>query len=324
MQAEEHPSEFSRRHVVGDIAHAVLEVPHNMHGRDFVVGDLHGAFDFLREALSRVRFDATRDRLFFVGDLVNRGQQSAEAGYWLEMPNVFSSRGNHDQSFIDLRALKRGELLNPPKEIQRKHSPNDREYGALRDMIERWAQGTPEHTLARIESAMRKLPLAIEIAGRHPDDPPCVIIHSDIPGGLLWADFKQELNQLTTFATYFALFDRGRQSSALSKMAEPLEPIAPDPVEDVDRVFCGHTTYIGYAEDARLENIINLDTGAVFAQAARNGLQFSLSKFPVCLPKAPEFHIGPILPALTLYNIWEDRCAVRLDENAFPATHSSL
>ena len=48
-------------------------------GRDLVVGDVHGCFRTLDGALCELRFDTDSDRLFGVGDLVDRGPHSAEA-----------------------------------------------------------------------------------------------------------------------------------------------------------------------------------------------------------------------------------------------------
>lgn len=42
----------------------------NTAGRDFVIGDIHGCFDQVGEALARVHFDESCDRLFAVGDLI--------------------------------------------------------------------------------------------------------------------------------------------------------------------------------------------------------------------------------------------------------------
>ncbi len=36
----------------------------NTHGRDFAVGDIHGAFGALQRALEAIGFDARKDRLF--------------------------------------------------------------------------------------------------------------------------------------------------------------------------------------------------------------------------------------------------------------------
>lgn len=73
----------------------------NLRGRDFVVGDLHGMFDCLREALVDVRFDPTRDRLISVGDLVDRGGDSLMCLGLLMNPWFCGVRGNHEQMMID-------------------------------------------------------------------------------------------------------------------------------------------------------------------------------------------------------------------------------
>lgn len=42
----------------------------------WAIGDLHGCHDDLRRLLERIAFDPARDRIWFVGDLVNRGPDS--------------------------------------------------------------------------------------------------------------------------------------------------------------------------------------------------------------------------------------------------------
>ncbi|MEO7255947.1 MAG: metallophosphoesterase, partial [Casimicrobium sp.] len=44
----------------------------------YVIGDIQGCDDELGELLALIRFDPTVDRVYFVGDLVNRGPKSAE------------------------------------------------------------------------------------------------------------------------------------------------------------------------------------------------------------------------------------------------------
>ena len=48
-------------------------------GRDWIVGDVHGCFQTLRQALAAIDFEPGRDRLFSVGDLIDRGPHSNEA-----------------------------------------------------------------------------------------------------------------------------------------------------------------------------------------------------------------------------------------------------
>ncbi|NBA96283.1 metallophosphoesterase [Pseudomonas sp. R5(2019)] len=66
------------------------------HGRDWAVGDIHGYFDRLQRTLDSAGFDPTVDRLFSVGDLVDRGPQSLDALDWLERPWFFAVQGNHE------------------------------------------------------------------------------------------------------------------------------------------------------------------------------------------------------------------------------------
>lgn len=78
-----------------------LHLPANTAGRDFVVGDLHGCYDDLQNLLSQAKFDPTRDRLFSVGDLIDRGSKNAECIRLLEQPWFFSVMGNHEAMMID-------------------------------------------------------------------------------------------------------------------------------------------------------------------------------------------------------------------------------
>ena len=64
--------------------HAVASFAVNAASRNFVAGDVHGCFRTLAHALSAVGFNAECDRLFGVGDLVDRGPHSAEALEWFE------------------------------------------------------------------------------------------------------------------------------------------------------------------------------------------------------------------------------------------------
>lgn len=70
----------------------------NTAGRDFVVGDLHGCVDALRYLLREIEFDGTRDRLFSVGDLVDRGSQSEAALALLDKPWFYPVLGNHEEA----------------------------------------------------------------------------------------------------------------------------------------------------------------------------------------------------------------------------------
>jgi len=79
----------------------ILRLPENRSGRDFVLGDLHGTTDLLRALREHVSFDPDKDRLFSVGDLVDRGEDSPGGLALLLEPWVHAVRGNHEDMLMD-------------------------------------------------------------------------------------------------------------------------------------------------------------------------------------------------------------------------------
>lgn len=73
----------------------------NESGRDLIIGDIHGHFSKAYAALLNVGFDPAIDRVFSVGDLVDRGPESINATDWLAKPWFHAVRGNHEQMCIE-------------------------------------------------------------------------------------------------------------------------------------------------------------------------------------------------------------------------------
>lgn len=175
----------------------------NTGGRDYFVGDIHGQYRLLQEAMERVDFDKARDRMFSVGDLVDRGADSLEC---LSLPFehwFHGVRGNHEMLAHEALAG----------------------AGSFELWMVNGGTWALSENLAEVKQivgeALRHLPYAreIEVAGRR-----IGMVHAEPPGDwslieLAGNAYKQEL-----------VWGRSRIKSADET-----------PVDDIDAVVVGHT-----------------------------------------------------------------------------------
>ncbi|WP_075182648.1 metallophosphoesterase [Pantoea sp. 1.19] len=75
----------------------------NVRGRDFFCGDIHGSMAELTRALAHVHFNPADDRLFCVGDIIDRGEDSAACIHLCETGWFFSVLGNHEEMLLKVR-----------------------------------------------------------------------------------------------------------------------------------------------------------------------------------------------------------------------------
>lgn len=126
-------------------------------GRDLAVGDIHGYFALLQQALDSIDFNPERDRLFSVGDLTDRGPECAKALDWLARPWFHPACGNHDDYVC-------------------RHESCDRE-----NWIQNgggWFAQLSQDEQALFAARYRALPLAIEVQTRRG---PVGLLHADCP-----------------------------------------------------------------------------------------------------------------------------------------------
>jgi bis(5'-nucleosyl)-tetraphosphatase (symmetrical) len=72
----------------------------------YAIGDIHGCFGTFQRLLERVQFDASRDRLWLTGDLINGGPDSLATLRWVvEHEGVVDTvLGNHDLHMLAVAA----------------------------------------------------------------------------------------------------------------------------------------------------------------------------------------------------------------------------
>ena len=160
----------------------VKTYPINTVGRDFVVGDIHGAFDLVWRAMEAARFNPATDRLFSVGDLIDRGPGSRRCARFLAQPYVHAVRGNHEDMLLDLYADgdPRPEVLSFATRIN------------------------------LILESLSALPIAITIETARGT---VGIVHADVPEGLSWQDFTARLAAQDEKTRHVALYGRDRIQS---------------------------------------------------------------------------------------------------------------
>lgn len=235
----------------------VLILPENTAGRDFVVGDIHGCFDLLEKALTAVAFDPAKDRLISVGDLVDRGPQSAKCLHYLAQPWFFAVRGNHEDIFLEAH---RTGLIGKVRDAFKENPDINKALLSLPEIKDKvrkafnatgmtWAMHETQETLEKILEAFRKLPIAIEIKTERGT---VGFVHAEIPSGMDWQTFKQNLDGNNPKLRRVALWGRARVH----------DPDAGS-VPGIDRVFFGHTVQADGPK--RIGNCFYIDTGGVFA-----------------------------------------------------------
>jgi serine/threonine protein phosphatase 1 len=218
---------------------SVLRLEKNTSGRDFACGDIHGCFDGMEKGLKGIGFDRNKDRLFCVGDLIDRGLHSEYADEYIKEPWFFSVLGNHEEmaimAIIDTEERKKYKMNHCKMNLRKINhcKAHHIENGG------KWLYKTKDEKKRKIFSAIDSLPLIIQVGE-------AVIVHAALPA----VKSLEEIEKAPFDFFDTALWHRDSYPPVL--------------IPGIKAVYVGHTPVEKPVRDGK---VINIDTGAVF----RNG-----------------------------------------------------
>ncbi|MGJ8678895.1 metallophosphoesterase [Paraglaciecola sp.] len=193
----------------------------NTKGRDFICADVHGYFNILEKQLIQHQFNYSTDRLFSLGDLIDRGHDSKHVLEWLEKPWFHAIQGNHERMLID--------VVDSQSEDTRLQWQR---WGG------QWASALDDASLRVYYEAIIKLPAAIEI--ELSKDKHVGLVHAELPDTCDWLHVKDML--LTAPKN---IEDNHAISGLFWNRAQPfydeLTVQKVQPVQNIHHVFHGHT-----------------------------------------------------------------------------------
>lgn len=233
----------------------------NTTGRDLVIGDVHATFSVVAAALQGARFNWGADRLFSVGDLVDRGPEPKRALAFLRNPRIHAIRGNHEDMFLE--CYQDG---IPDEEVLR--------YWTRHNGMSWWMDLSHDERMAFIE-AFRQLPIVMEIETERGI---VGLVHGEVPHGMDWATFVQRIEDGDRHTTKSALWGRNR-----------IQHGDDSGVIGIDRLFCGHTVVNA---PTRLGNVYYIDSGSFVGVRENDAEQGRLTIADLC-GRTGVFHNPP-------------------------------
>ncbi|MES9966138.1 MAG: symmetrical bis(5'-nucleosyl)-tetraphosphatase [Sedimenticola sp.] len=246
----------------------------------YAIGDVQGCYDELQLLLERIRFDETKDKLWFAGDLVNRGPHSLEVLRFVKKlgKRAITVLGNHD---LHLLAISEGNLKHNRKD----HTLDEILAAPDREELLHWLRHRPlmHHSRKRglsmihaglppqwdIETALgcaRELEATLQGEGFHDY---CQQMYGNEPA--CWTDDPKGMERLRFITNAFtrlrycdsegnmALKEKGPPGSQGPALLPWFE--MPDRRSRADRILFGHWSTLGYRHQ---ENIWALDTGCLW------------------------------------------------------------
>jgi bis(5'-nucleosyl)-tetraphosphatase (symmetrical) len=265
----------------------------------YAVGDVQGCAAELDDLLTRLDFHPSRDRVWFVGDLVNRGPQSLQALRAVARlgDSAITVLGNHD---LHLLALARGHaewrdsdvglrpiLAAPDREslldwLQSRpllhHEPSLGVTLLHAGLPPQWDIAQARACAAELENALRSDRSGDLFARMYGDQPD------------LWRDDLEGEDRLRFITNAFTrLRACDRDGRLLLKFKGALEKAPPGALpwfrvpgrrSAGHRIVCGHWSALGYRDE---QGVLTLDTGCVWG-GTLTAQRIDIPSRPVSVP----------------------------------------
>jgi len=244
----------------------------------WAIGDVQGCCDELEQLLARIRFSSDRDRLWFVGDLVNRGPCSLQALRLVRSlgDNAVSVLGNHDLHLLAVALV--GAKLRKSDTLSEILAAPDRDGLLEWLLLLPLAYFEPDHSDLLLHAGVlpqwtvaQTLQLAVEVQQALHDDPRALLstMYGDQPdrwqATLTGLDrLRFAINVLTRlrFCTADGRVDfkqKGNPDSA----PKPWLPWykVPGRASREQRIVFGHWSALGFYSE---RGVLAIDTGCVW------------------------------------------------------------
>jgi len=245
----------------------------------YAIGDVQGCDEELGELLRRIRFRPDRDRLWFVGDIVNRGPQSLQALRRVHAlrDNAVVVLGNHD---LHLLAVAR----SPTRKARKADTLKEILKAKDRDQLLDWLTNCPlfhydatlnlgmvhaglppQWDLALAREASSEVQLALQLDAAELFEH----MYGDQPD--TWRKSLKGFERLRFMVNCFTRLrycdEAGRINLKLKDSPAQVRPPwmpwfkVPGRASGDLRIVCGHWSTLGYYDR---DNVLAIDTGCVW------------------------------------------------------------
>jgi bis(5'-nucleosyl)-tetraphosphatase (symmetrical) len=246
----------------------------------YAIGDIQGCFEPLQRLLKKIQFTAINDRLWLVGDLVNRGPDSLKVLRWAyqQRDSITMVLGNHDLHLLALAAGIRDvkskdtidEVLDAPDRNALLEWLRGRPFFvAERDYAMVHAGLLPAWTVERALELSRELEIALQ--GRRSKEILEAIYAGCAPA---WSDKLEPPERWCALANIFTrlrtctLRGRPRYDYSGPLRQVPLGHVpwfaVPGRLSETHNIVCGHWAALGLYLEPRL---LAIDSGCVWGGA---------------------------------------------------------